>query len=190
MSSSVAEDTQLVGNPNGSSDSRTPKTQPVRAAARPSPLEDAAAFLSTAIVGYRMRRPEYATLHDLGKGSASSAVEDIPAHRLLRRPRNATAGRSANYFLWHKGLVRQGSSKAGEGNSARIGDAGVKQATRLLRANRLVAKDKAIYHGFRQGRAAKRITDAVSTSSTRKGSRNAFNEKGRTPGPCPSSTSS
>lgn len=104
--------------------------------------------------GYRLREPEVRTLADLGKFRIIG-TEDLAIH--------VYAGRSEELQkdlrnLLRQGLVRQGTFPGPEANP-RVLLTLTKRGHRLLRANRIVHRDQALYHGFVKPREAKHDAD-------------------------------
>jgi len=104
--------------------------------------------------GYRVRVSEIRTLTDLGKFRAVG-VEDLAAH--------AYAGDRAAMLedlrnLGRQGLVRKGTFEGPEGAPRELLTLS-KAGCLLLRANRIVAKDQSIYHGFVKPREANHDAD-------------------------------
>jgi hypothetical protein len=104
--------------------------------------------------GYRLRASEIPTLTDLGKFRAVG-IEDLAAHA-YSGDRDAMQEDLPN--LVRQGLVRKGTF-AGPEETPRELLTLSKAGYRLLRANRLVAKDQAIYHGFVKPREANHDAD-------------------------------
>jgi hypothetical protein len=104
--------------------------------------------------GYRLREAEVRTLADLGKFRIVGA-EDLANH--------VYGGRSKEMQkdlrnLLRQGLVRQGTFPGPEANP-RVLLTLSKRGHRLLRANRIVPRDQALYHGFVKPREANHDAD-------------------------------
>jgi hypothetical protein len=93
--------------------------------------------------GYRLRASEVRTLTDLGKFRVVGA-EDLAAHAYAGA-RDTMQDDLRN--LVRQGLIRKGTFEGPEGTPRELLTLS-KAGYRLLRANRLAAKDQAIYHGF------------------------------------------
>jgi hypothetical protein len=104
--------------------------------------------------GYRLRPSEMRTLADLGKFRVVG-VEDLAAHA-YSGDRDAMQGDLRN--LLRQGLVRKGTFEGPEETPRKLLTPS-KAGCRLVRANRLVAKDQAIYHGFVKPREANHDAD-------------------------------
>lgn len=116
--------------------------------------EDSRAVLYERDGGYRLRTSETYTLIELGKFRAVGA-EDLVTHaycghreEMQRDIRN----------LLRQGLIRRGIFSGPEQTPRELITL-TKRAHRLLRANRLVSKDQAIYYGFVKPREANHDAD-------------------------------
>jgi hypothetical protein len=118
------------------------------------PLADSRSVLYDRDHGYRVGASEIHTLTELGK-FRSVGVEDLATH--------AYAGHREEMQLdlrnlLRQGLVRKGSFEGPEGTSRELLTLS-KAGYRLLRANRIVPKDQALYHGFVKPREANHDAD-------------------------------
>jgi hypothetical protein len=104
--------------------------------------------------GYRVRASEILTLTDLGKFRVVG-VEELATHAYFG-DREALQDDLRN--LVRRGLVRKDVFEGPEGTPRELLTLS-KAGYRLLRANRLVAKDQAIYHGFVKPREANHDAD-------------------------------
>jgi hypothetical protein len=104
--------------------------------------------------GYRVRPSEIRTLTDLGKFRVVG-VEDLAAHA-YSGDRDAMQDDLRN--LLRQGLIRKGTFDGPE-NTPRELLTLSKAGYRLVRANRLVGKDQAIYYGFVKPREANHDAD-------------------------------
>ena len=104
--------------------------------------------------GYRLRESEVRTLADLGKFRIVGA-EDVAIHVYAGRFEEMQKDLRS---LQRQGLVRQGTFLGPEENP-RVLLTLTKRGHRLLRANRIVPKDQALYHGFVKLREANHDAD-------------------------------
>jgi hypothetical protein len=104
--------------------------------------------------GYRVRASELPTLADLGKFRVVG-VEDLLAFAYVG---NREEMQDDLRNLLRQGLVRKGTFEGPEGIPRELLTLS-KAGYRLLRANRLVAKDQVIYHGFVKPREANHDAD-------------------------------
>jgi hypothetical protein len=119
-----------------------------------SRLDDSRGVLYDRDRGYRVRASELRTLADLGKFRAVG-LEDLLTHA-YSGDREQMQDDVRN--LLRQGLIRKGTFEGPE-NTPRDLFTLTKAAVRLLRANRIVAKDQAIYHGFVKPREANHDAD-------------------------------
>lgn len=149
-----AQEQQPAGRPHRRSNQE--REVPV-SASRPVPdprSDDSRHALYDRDRGYRLRASEIRTLTDLGKFRAVG-VEDLAAHA-YSGDRDAMQKDLPN--LVRQGLIRKGTF-AGPEETPRELLTLSKAGYRLLRANRLVAKDQEIYHGFVKPREANHDAD-------------------------------
>ena len=141
-------------NPGRSSDQeRQVSTLP--ALPTPDPrADDSRGVLYDRDRGYRVRASEIRTLIDIGKFRALG-VEDLATHAYTG-DRDAMQDDLRN--LLRQGLIRKGTFEGPEG-SPRESLTLTKVGYRLLRSNRIVARDQAIYHGFVKPREANHDAD-------------------------------
>jgi hypothetical protein len=118
------------------------------------PLADSRSVLYDRDRGYRVGASEIHTLTELGKFRAVG-MEDLATH--------AYAGHREEMQhdlrnLVRQGLVRKGSFEGPEGTSRELLTLS-KAGYRLLRANRIIPQDQALYHGFVKPREANHDAD-------------------------------
>ena len=104
--------------------------------------------------GCRVRTSEIRTLTDIGKFRALG-VEDLVTHAYSG---NRAVMQDDLSNLLRQGLIRKGTFEGPEGSPRELLTL-TKVGYRLLRSNRLVAKDQAIYHGFVKPREANHDAD-------------------------------
>ena len=104
--------------------------------------------------GYRPSESEIRTIAELGRFHVI-ASHSLSHHAYAGRPEDA-AHDIQN--LVRKGLVRKGTFEGPEGTPREL-LALTKRGYRLLRANRLVPQDQAVYHGFVKPREANHDAD-------------------------------
>jgi hypothetical protein len=126
-------------------------TLPVESEAR---FQDSRSVLYDRDRGYRVRPFEIRTLADLGKFRVVGA-EDLVTHAY---PGHREQMQDDLRNLLRQGLVRKGIFDGPEGAPRELLTL-TKAGYRLLRANRIVAKDQAIYHGFVKPREANHDAD-------------------------------
>lgn len=149
-----AQEQQPTGNPWRPADHEHPVETPI---ARPTPgprLVDSRGVLYDRDRGYRVRTSEIRTLTELGKFRVVG-VEDLRAHAYSG---NLDALQDDLRNLVRQGLVRKCTFEGPEGTPRELLTLS-KAGYRLLRANRIVAKDQAIYHGFVKPREANHDAD-------------------------------
>jgi len=148
-----AREQQPVGNLDRSSDQdhEIPTPAPLAPELR---FEDSRSVLYDRDRGYRVRPSEIRTLTDLGKFRVVG-VEDLVTHAYSGH-REEMQDDSRN--LMHQGLIRKGTFDGPESTPRELLTL-TKAGYRLLRANRIVAKDQAIYHGFVKPREANHDAD-------------------------------
>jgi hypothetical protein len=143
--------------PAGSGRSRHPDRPVETVPALPSPeprFEDHRTVLYDRNRGYRLRASELRTLADLGKFRAVG-VEDLLTHA-YSGDRDRIEDDLRN--LLRQGLIRKGTFEGPE-NTPRPLLTLRKAGVRLLRANRIVPREQAIYHGFVKPREANHDAD-------------------------------
>ena len=149
-----SEDEHPARNPGRSSDQeRQVSTLP------PLPTPDPRADDSRGVLyerdrGYRLRASEIHTLTDIGRFRAVG-LEDLATHA-YSGDRDAIEKDLSN--LLRQGLIRKGTFEGPEGSPRELLTL-TKVGYRLLRSNRLVAGDQAIYHGFVKPREANHDAD-------------------------------
>jgi hypothetical protein len=99
--------------------------------------------------GYRVRGSEIHTLTDIGRFRALG-LEDLVTHAYSG---NRDAMQDDLNNLLRQGLIRKGTFEGPEGSPRELLTL-TKVGYRLLRSNRIVARDQAIYHGFVKPREA------------------------------------
>ena len=104
--------------------------------------------------GYRLRASEIHTLTDIGRFRALG-LEDLATHA-YSGDRDAIEDDLSN--LLRQGLIRKGTFEGPEGGPRELLTL-TKVGYRLLRSNRIVARDQAIYHGFVKPREANHDAD-------------------------------
>jgi hypothetical protein len=136
---------------------RAPERSPKRAPEdrRPEiPFRDGRAVLYDRDRAYRLNKSEIRTIIELGKFRVI-AVHDI-SHHAYDGNRDLTERDVLN--LVRQGLARKGTFEGPEGNPRELLTL-TKRGHRLLRANRLVAQDQAVYYGFVKPREANHDAD-------------------------------
>jgi hypothetical protein len=148
------QDQQPLGSPERSSGSERQVGVANRPAASDPRFAESRGVLYDRDRGYRVCPPEIRTLTDLGKFRVVG-VEDLLA-RGYSGDRDAMQHDLRN--LLRQGLIRKGTFEGPEGTPRELLTLS-KRGYRLLRANRLVAKDQPIYHGFVKPREANHDAD-------------------------------
>ena len=145
---------QPLGTAGPSSDSRRHVGVATLPAAPEARFSESRTVLYDRDRGYRLRGSEVHTLTDLGKFRVV-AIEDLLAHGYFG-DRDTMQDDLPN--LLRQGLIRHGRFEGPEGTPRELVTLS-KRGYRLLRANRLVAKDQPIYHGFVKLREANHDAD-------------------------------
>jgi hypothetical protein len=149
-----ARDQQPSARPERSSSPEQRPAPGVRLPAPDSRFVESRGVLYDRDRGYRLRPSEIGTLTDLGTFRVGG-VEDLAAHAYSGH-REEMQDDLRN--LLRQGLVRNGTFEGPEGALRELLTLS-KAGYRLLRANRIVAKDQAIYHGFVKPREANHDAD-------------------------------
>jgi hypothetical protein len=145
---------QPAGNFDHSSEQDREIPTPTRPLAPEPRFEDSRSVLYNRDRGYRVRQSEIRTLTDLGKfrvvGTEDLVAQVYSGHRQEMQ--------SDLRNLLRQGLVRKGIFDGPESAPRELLTL-TKAGYRLLHANRIVAKDQAIYHGFLKPREANHDAD-------------------------------
>jgi hypothetical protein len=149
-----AQDQQPRGNPERSSDHEHQVRPPIPPPAPEPRSKGSRNVLYDRDRGYRVRASEIRTLTDLGTFRVVGA-EDLLMHAYYG-DREAMQDDLRN--LVRQGLIRKGTFEGPEGTPRELLTLS-KAGLRLLRANHIVAKDQAIYHGFVKPREANHDAD-------------------------------
>jgi hypothetical protein len=145
---------QPPGNSERSSDHEHQVRSPIPPPAPEPRSDDSRDVLYNRDHGYRVRASGIRTLIDLGKFRVVGA-EDLLAHA-YSGDRDALQDDLRN--LGRQGLIRKGIFEGPEGIPRELLTL-TKAGFRLLRANRIAAKDQATYHGFVKPREANHDAD-------------------------------
>jgi hypothetical protein len=149
-----AHDRQPLGSPKRPSGSERQVGVATRPAAPDPRFAESRGVLYDHDRGYRLRPSELRSLTEVGKFRAVG-VEDLVTHA-YSGDRNAMQDDLRN--LLRQGLIRKGTFEGPEGSPRKLLTLS-RAGYRLLRANRLVAKDQPIYHGFVKPREANHDAD-------------------------------
>jgi hypothetical protein len=158
MAERDAEERSREEHPAGNSGRSSDQERQVRTLAflpAPNPrVDDSRGVLYDRDRGYRVRASEIRTLTDVGM-FRSLGLEDLATHAYSG---NRDAMQDDLRNLLRQGLIRKGTFEGPEGSPRELLTL-TKVGYRLLRSNRIVARDQAIYHGFVKPREANHDAD-------------------------------